>query len=83
MKKQASGAAEKEGGRNPQRESLHTGQRESLSGWWPLCPRCSRLEAKSTVEDVSGGPVVENPPANARDMGSIPGRGRFHMPWGK
>ena len=24
-----------------------------------------------------GGPVVENPPANAGDMGSIPGPGRF------
>ena len=28
------------------------------------------------------GPVVKNPPANAGDMGSIPGPGRFHMPWG-
>ena len=25
-----------------------------------------------------GGPVVENPPANAGDMGSIPDPGRFH-----
>ena len=24
-----------------------------------------------------GGPVVENPPANAGDMGSVPGPGRF------
>ena len=23
----------------------------------------------------------KNPPANARDMGSIPGLGRSHMPW--
>ena len=29
--------------------------------------------------DFSGGPVVENPPCNARDTGSIPGPGRFHM----
>ena len=28
-----------------------------------------------------GGPVVKNPPANAGDMGSIPGPGRFHVPW--
>ena len=28
-----------------------------------------------------GGPVVKNPPANAGDTGSIPGLGRFHMPW--
>ena len=26
-----------------------------------------------------GGPVVKNPPAKARDMGSIPGLGRLHM----
>ena len=30
-----------------------------------------------------GGPVVENPPANAGDMGSIPGPGRFHVPQGE
>ena len=28
-----------------------------------------------------GGPGIKNPPANARDMGSIPGPGRFHIPW--
>ena len=28
------------------------------------------------------GPVVENPLANAGDMGSIPGLGRSHMLWG-
>ena len=33
------------------------------------------------AEDFPGGPVVKNPPANAGDMGSIPGLGRFHMPW--
>ena len=27
--------------------------------------------------DVPGGPMVKNPPANAGDMGSIPGPGRF------
>ena len=27
------------------------------------------------------GSVVKNPPANAGDTGSIPGPGRFHMPW--
>ena len=29
-----------------------------------------------------GGPVVKNPPCNARDPGSIPGPGRSHMPRG-
>ena len=28
-----------------------------------------------------GGLVVKNPPANAGDMGSIPGPERSHMPW--
>ena len=32
--------------------------------------------------DVSGGPVVKNPPANAGDTDSIPGLRRFHMPQG-
>ena len=26
-------------------------------------------------------PTVENPPANARNTGLIPGPERFHMPW--
>ena len=30
--------------------------------------------------DFPGGAVVKNPPANARDTGSIPGPGRSHMP---
>ena len=30
------------------------------------------------IWDFPGGPVVKNPPANARDMGSIPGERRFH-----
>ena len=33
------------------------------------------------VEDFPGSPVGKNPPANAGDMGSIPGMGRFHMQW--
>ena len=33
--------------------------------------------------DFSGGSVGESPSANAGDMGSIPGSGRFHMPWSK
>ena len=30
--------------------------------------------------DFPGGPVVKNLPANAWDVDSIPGPGRFHMP---
>ena len=32
------------------------------------------------TRDLPGGAVVKNPPANAGDMGSIPGPGRSHMP---
>ena len=46
------------------------------------------MEKKVHIKDITrniqecfpGGPVVKNSPANARDMGSIPGLGRFHMP---
>ena len=30
--------------------------------------------------DFPDGPAVKNPPANAGDMGSIPGPGRSHVP---
>ena len=33
--------------------------------------------------DFPGGPVVKNPPASARDVGSIPGPGRVHVLWGQ
>ena len=33
-----------------------------------------------SVRGFPGGAVVENPPANAGDTGSIPGPGRSHMP---
>ena len=32
--------------------------------------------------DFPGGTEDRNPPANAGDMGLIPGPGIFHMPWG-
>ena len=31
--------------------------------------------------DFSGGAMFKNPPANAGDIGSIPGPGRSHMLW--
>ena len=34
---------------------------------------------RSSKQDFPGGPLVKNLPANARDMGLIPGPGRFHM----
>ena len=35
---------------------------------------------QKNVEGFPDGPVVKNPPASAGDTGSIPGRGRLHMP---
>ena len=41
-----------------------------------------RLSFKNTKPwGFPGGAVVENPPANAGDMGLSPGLGRSHMPW--
>ena len=40
----------------------------------------SQTNEKSFVKDFSDGPVVESLPAKARDMGSIPGLRRSHMP---
>ena len=34
------------------------------------------------VKDSPGGLVDKNPPANAGDVGSVPGPGRFHVLWG-
>ena len=34
------------------------------------------------IKDIPGGTVDKNPPANAGDMGLIPGLGSFHMPQG-
>ena len=39
------------------------------------------LKYKNFEGASPGGAVVENPPANAGDTGSIPGPGRSHMPW--
>ena len=39
-----------------------------------------KCEIEDVEEDFPDGVVVKNPPAHARDMGSILGPGRFHMP---
>ena len=46
-------------------------------GLWDLS--CFYLIFKR--QDSPGGPVVKNPPANAGDMGLIPGLGRSHLLW--
>ena len=38
------------------------------------------IAIRSHGQDIPGGSVVKNLPANAGDTGSIPGPGRFHMP---
>ena len=38
------------------------------------------MNYQKTQLGFPGGAVVKNPPANAGDMGSIPGPGRSHMP---
>ena len=38
----------------------------------------TKITEKGKVE-LPGGPVVKNTPANAGDLGLIPGLGRFHM----
>ena len=38
------------------------------------------MEIKTKIGGFPGSAVVESPPADAGDMGSSPGLGRFHMP---
>ena len=42
-----------------------------------------KWEIKTALGGFPGHLVVKNLPVNAEDMGSIPGRGRSHMPWSK
>ena len=42
--------------------------------------RIRERQVKKKARDFPGGAVDKNPPANAGDKGSIPGRGRSHMP---
>ena len=39
------------------------------------------IQVRIENPNFPGGPLVENLPAGAGGMGSIPGPGRFHMPW--
>ena len=62
--------------------SIHThtlfqGQEEASRALLSL--PCLHGATKQSGQDFPGGPVVENPPANAGDVGSIPGPRRFHM----
>ena len=48
-----------------------------------LSTREEQAEVKAGDEDLSGSPGARSSPANAGDMGSIPGPEGFHMPRGK
>ena len=41
-----------------------------------------KLKKKNYLLGLPWWSVVKNLPANVGDTGSIPGLGRFHMPWG-
>ena len=43
-------------------------------------PKSGKPVKRSLQGDFAGGPVVRSLPANAGDMGSISGLGRYHMP---
>ena len=45
-----------------------------------VCIRKISKYFKTMITGFPGGTVVENPPANAGDMGSSPGPGGSHMP---
>ena len=68
-------------------EILSSGLSFSLLNWCFFLWRPSEDQLKygskelwTKLRDFPGGAVVENPPANAGDMGSNPGPGRSHMP---
>ena len=46
---------------------------------WLISGQKLSLIQKAELGDFPGSPVVNNPPANAGDTGSIPGLGRFRM----
>ena len=49
------------------------------AGQGPTVSTEGRGPQKDIQWDLLSDPVVKNLPANARDTGSIPGPGRFHM----
>ena len=51
--------------------------------WYLFSLHCYKRKVNTSQNqgDFPGSIVDNNSPANAGDMGSIPGLGRFHMPW--
>ena len=53
--------------------------RDIVTTRWNCFKKNKKNKYKLSLRDFRGGTVVENPPANAGDTGSIPGLGRSHM----
>ena len=58
---------------HPQRYSPSRSAHSSEQG-----PLYNTLSSRHQVQDFPGVPMAKNPPANAEDVGLIPGLGRFH-----
>ena len=73
------------GAHTPQLErSLSAVTREVREPQWKIPHAATKIPhatTKTCRRDFPGGAAVKNLPANAGDMGSIPGLGRSHMPW--
>ena len=50
------------------KEGIHGKERAQHNSW-------NRIAVRNVTRDFPGGPVVKNPPYNARDADSIPGQG--------
>ena len=66
--------------------ALVSGRQKGMVVLWRICvghwlPLDSRAGLRCWNLGLPGGPVVGNLLANAGDRGSVPGWGRFHMPW--
>ena len=69
-----------QGGYEDPWERVSQGLNVSPQGWAWEAPARAAVELEE--QDFPGGTVGRNAPTNAGDRGSIPGPGRFHMPWG-
>ena len=56
---------------------------KSEYSFFHLGKRKGKFIQRWTKQNYPGGSVVKNMPANAEDMGLIPGLGRSDMPWGQ
>ena len=78
--------------RQNQRETTHSSKPLRRFGFFVpgvrmCCVTLLRLQEiagflQCNFSDLPGGPVVRNPPTRAGGTGSIPGRGRSHVPRG-